>query len=112
MVPPDEAVKTGPTRSPPTATPQQAPPGRAARRRFAQSGHAREQLGTGRGSLAPISSPGSGTASRTQPAPLDYLPFAREAAPFAEPAQALPDVVVLDLLGRATVVADHELALV
>ena len=52
-----------------------------------------------------------GAAGGTQPAGFDHLPLDGKAPPFAEPAQALDDFVVPDLLGRPTIFADHELAL-
>ena len=53
-----------------------------------------------------------GAAGGTQPARLDDLPADGKAAILAEPAQALDDRIVLKLLGRTAIVANHELALV
>ena len=52
-----------------------------------------------------------GLAGGTQPAGLDHLPLDGETSPFAEPAQACHDFVVLNLFGRAAVFTDYELAL-
>jgi hypothetical protein len=54
----------------------------------------------------------SAAADGTQPAGFDHLPLDGETPFFAKPAQALDNPVVSDLLGRATILADHELALV
>jgi len=51
-------------------------------------------------------------AGGAQPARFDDLSGDGKAAVFAEPAQALHDCVVLDFLGRAAIVANHELAFV
>jgi hypothetical protein len=50
-------------------------------------------------------------AGRTQSSRLDDLPFHGKASVFAEPAQAFDDLVVTDLLCRAAIFANHELAL-
>ena len=57
------------------------------------------------------SSPLGSTRSRTQSSRLDDLPFHGKAPIFAEPAQALDDLVVPDLLCRAAIFANHELTL-
>jgi hypothetical protein len=50
-------------------------------------------------------------AGRTQSSCLDNLPFYGKAPVLAEPAQALNDLVVTDLLCRTAIFANHELAL-
>lgn len=62
-------------------------------------------------SLADLASAMDGSAGGAQPARFDDLPGDGEAAIRAEPAQRFDDCVVLDFLGRAAIVADHELAL-
>ena len=50
-------------------------------------------------------------AGGTQSTRLDYLPRNSKTASFAEPAKALHDRGVPNLFGRATVLTNHELAL-
>ena len=53
----------------------------------------------------------SAAADGTQPAGFDHLPLDGETPFFAKSAQAIDNPVVSDLLGRAAILADHELAL-
>src|SRR5690349_6134607 len=108
---------TGPTRSQARASMMRSRPRPAARRRFARRGRVAEKLEPGESpgmdeSLAQRSRlPLPGAASGAQPAGLDDLPLDSKTPPFAQPTQAPYDFVVADLLGGATVLADHELAL-
>jgi len=55
--------------------------------------------------------PLSAAADRTEPTGFNHLPLDGETPFFAKPAQALDNPIVPDLLGRATIIADHELTL-
>src|SRR6266436_7086381 len=99
---------TTPSKSRARAGRPRSQPPRAARLRSARAGHARTNRGQGR--AAPARSPLCRAAGRAQSVRLDDLPFHGKAAPLAEPAQAVHDVFVTQLLVGAAIVADHELA--
>src|SRR5262245_20647889 len=107
---------TGPTKLQARAGMMRSRPRPNARRRFARRGRVAEKLEPGESpgvdeSLVPRSRlPLPGAAGGAQPAGLDDLPLDGKTPPFAEAPQAPHDFVVADLLGGATVLADHELA--
>src|SRR5882724_6138062 len=107
---------TAPTRSPARACMMRSRPRPAARRRFARTGRVAEKPEPGESpgvdeSLALQSRlPLSGAAGGAPPAGLDDLALDGKTPPFAQPTQAPHDFVVANLLGGATVLADHELA--
>src|SRR5438132_9277076 len=108
---------TGPTRSQARACMMRSRPRPAARRRSARRGRVAKELEPGESpgvdeSLVLRSRlPLPGAAGGAQPAGLDDLALDGKTPPFAQPAQAPHYFVVADLLGGATVLADHELAL-
>src|SRR5690348_4454765 len=95
-------------------------PSRAARRRFAPAGRDRAQPGSGQGPPGPRRSSGPArggsplgrATGRAQTAGLDDLPLDGKAPSLTEPAQAPHDLLVAQLFGGSTIVADHELAFV
>jgi len=101
---------TTPRQSLPRASLRQIRLSRAARSRFARSGRDRKIPGDGRPSPEHSRSPVCGTAGGTPSTGLDHLALDSETPTLAEPAQTPHDLFVPDLLGRAAVVADHELA--
>src|SRR5262249_3494707 len=101
-----------PSRSRPRAVPLRPLLWRAARRCSVRASRERKYPRRGRALRARTSSSLCRATGRTQSTRLDDLPLDGKAPSLAEPAQALHDTLVVQLLGGAAIVADHELAFV